>query len=147
MAGRKLPRAFTDRLEFSGLTPEEKEEIRARAYEQVAKEKKIREEEAFMDAALKEARSADEPALQMEEIFIDLPGHAVRLLVDGIEYLHGFMYTVNSHQAASMRDQMQRCWNHEDEVGGANREWYKRPRNLSLTRRHQNMSGRQILGG
>jgi len=147
MANKKLPRAFTDRLDFSGLTEEEKEEIRQRAFEQVESERKARAEEAFMQQALDDARRADEPELQMEDIFIDLPGHAVRILIDGVEYLHGFVYNVNAHQASTMRDIMQRCWNHEDEVGGANREWYKRPRNVSLTRRHQNLSSRQILGG
>jgi hypothetical protein len=147
MAKPKLPRSFTDRLEYCSLTEEEKEEIRARAYEQVNKEKKAREEERFMQAALDEARSVDEPELQMEDIFIDLPGHAVRILIDGIEYLHGFTYTVNQPKAQSMRDIMQRCWNHEDEVGGANREWYKRPRNINLNRRNSNLTTRQILGG
>jgi hypothetical protein len=147
MAKPKLPRSFTDRLEYCSLTEEEKEEIRTRAYEQVDKEKKAREEERFMAAALNEARAADEPELQMEDIFIDLPGHAVRILIDGIEYLHGFSYTVNQPKAQTMRDIMQRCWNHEDEVGGANREWYKRPRNINLTRRNSSLTSRQILGG
>jgi hypothetical protein len=147
MAKPKLPRSFTDRLEFSSLTEEEKDEIRERAYQQVLRDKKAAAEEAFMTQAMNEARAADEPALQMEDIFIDLPGHAIRILLDGVEYLHGFVYNVNSLQAATMRDIMQRCWMHEDEVGGANREWYKRPRNTQLTRRHQSMTTRQILGG
>jgi len=147
MAPRKLPRAFADRLENTSLTEDEKEEIRQRAFEQVEKERKARAEEAFMQQALDDARRADEPTLQMEDIFIDLPGHAVRILIDGIEYLHGFIYNVNAHQAATMRDIMQRCWNHENEVGGANREWYRRPRNTTLNRSHQSLSSRQILGG
>jgi len=147
MAPRKLPRAFADRLENTSLTEDEKEEIRQRAFEQVEKERKARAEEAFMQQALDDARRADEPTLQMEDVFIDLPGHAVRILIDGIEYLHGFIYNVNAHQAATMRDIMQRCWNHENEVGGANREWYRRPRNTTLNRSHQSLSSRQILGG
>jgi hypothetical protein len=147
MAPRKLPRAFAERLENTSLTEDEKEEIRQRAFEQVEKERKARAEEAFMQQALDDARRADEPTLQMEDIFIDLPGHAVRILIDGIEYLHGFIYNVNAHQAATMRDIMQRCWNHENEVGGANREWYRRPRNTTLNRSHQSLSSRQILGG
>jgi hypothetical protein len=147
MAQRKLPRAFAERLENTSLTEEEKEEIRQRAFEQVESERKARAEEAFMQQALDDARRADEPELQMEDILIDLPGHAVRILIDGVEYLHGFVYNVNSYQAATMRDIMQRCWNHENEVGGANRNWYARPRNTTLTRRHQNLSSRQILGG
>jgi len=147
MAPRKLPRAFAERLENTSLTEDEKEEIRQRAFEQVEKERKARAEEAFMQQALDDARRADEPTLQMEDVFIDLPGHAVRILIDGIEYLHGFIYNVNAHQAATMRDIMQRCWNHENEVGGANREWYRRPRNTTLNRSHQSLSSRQILGG
>jgi len=147
MAPRKLPRAFAERLENTSLTEDEKEEIRQRAFEQVEKERKARAEEAFMQQALDDARRADEPTLQMEDVFIDLPGHAVRILIEGVEYLHGFIYNVNTHQAASMRDIMQRCWNHENEVGGANREWYRRPRNTTLNRTHQNLSSRQILGG
>jgi len=147
MAPRKLPRAFAERLENTSLTEDEKEEIRQRAFEQVEKERKARAEEAFMQQALDDARRADEPTLQMEDVFIDLPGHAVRILIDGVEYLHGFVYNVNTHQAATMRDIMQRCWNHENEVGGANREWYRRPRNTTLNRTHQNLSSRQILGG
>ena len=69
MANKKLPRAFTDRLDFSGLTEEEKEEIRQRAFEQVESERKARAEEAFMQQALDDARRADEPELQMEDIF------------------------------------------------------------------------------
>jgi len=146
MAKRELPDAFTKRLEFSGLTEEEKYEIRERALEQVAKEKRARAEEAFMQQAMDEARAVDEPSLRMEEIFIDLPGHAVRLLIDGVEYLHGFLYTVNELQAQSMRDMIQRAWNHEDEVGGANRQFYEKPRNLKINRRSGNLSTRQILG-
>jgi len=143
---KKLPKAFTDRLEFSGLTEEEKETIRARAVETVAKEKKARAEEAFMEAALKDARKVDEPKLQMEDVFVDLPGHAVRLLIDGVEYLHGFTYEVNAHKAQTMREMIQRAWNHEDEIGGANRNFYNKPLNRTLTRRSQNITTSHLHG-
>ena len=146
MVKKDLPEAFTKRLEFSGLTEEEKHEIRERALEQVAAEKRARVEESYMQQALDEARSADDPELRMEDVFIDLPGHAVRLLIDGVEYLHGFVYTVNELQAQSMRDMIQHAWNHEDEVGGANRQFYNKPRNTRLNRRTGNLTTRQILG-
>jgi hypothetical protein len=135
MAGKKLPKSFTDRLEFCGLNEEEKEAIKARALEQVAIEKKAKAEEQFFNAALKDARRADDPKLQMLWVFVDLPGHAVRLLIDGVEYLHGFSYEVNSQQAATMAEMMQRAWSHEDEIGGANRNFYNKPLNRNLTRR------------
>jgi hypothetical protein len=147
MSKKLLPKAFTDRLEFSGLTEDEKQSIRERAFEQIAKEKKARAEEAYFDAALKDAKKADEPTLQMEDVFIDLPGHAVRLLIDGVEYLHGFTYEVNSLQAQTMREMVQRAWDHEDEIGGANRNFYNKPRNLNLTRRSQNITTSRLMHG
>src|SRR5260370_32114496 len=121
------PKSFTDRVEFCGLNEEEKTEIKNRAMEQVAKEKRARAEEKFFDAALQDARKADEPVYQMEDVLIDLPGHAVRLLIDGVEYLHGFAYEVNKPQGDTIREMVQRAWTHEDEIGGANRNFYNKP--------------------
>lgn len=143
--GTGLPKSFTDRLEFSSLTEEEKTEIRARAEEQVTKERKAKSEEAFFQAALDDARKGEQPALQMMDVFIDLPGHAVRILIDGVEYLHGFTYEVNSLQAATMREIVQRAWEHEDEIGGANRQFYKRPLNRTLNR-HSNITTSHLTG-
>jgi hypothetical protein len=143
---RKLPKSFTDRLEFSGLTEEEKQTIRERAIEQIAKEKKIRAEEAFMEAALQDARKEDEPDLQMEDVFIDLPGNSIRLLIDGVEYLHGFTYEVNAPKARTMREMVQRAWNHEDEIGGANRNFYNKPANRHLSPRSQNVTTSRLHG-
>jgi hypothetical protein len=150
----EMPKAFTERLAFTALSDKEKEEIRERALQQVMKERKAREEEAFFQAALDKARldtdTDMEPTqrakLQREEVFVDLPGHAVHIMLDGVEYLHGFTYNVDSLQAQTMREIIQRAWNHEEEVGGANRHWYQKPRNTRLTRHSQRLTTTQILG-
>lgn len=157
MAKRKdteLPQQFLDRISFSALSEEEKAEIRERALQQVMKERRAREEEAYFSQALDEARLDHDDSmaptqrakLVMEEVFVDLPGHAVHIMLDGEEFLHGFIYKRNSLVAATMREIMQRAWNHEEEVGGANRHWYEKPRNTKLTRHSQRLSTTQILG-
>jgi hypothetical protein len=140
-----LPKSFTDRLEFCGLTEEEKAEIKDRAMQQVATEKRARAEEKFFEAALQDARREDQPVYQIEDVFIDLPGHAVHIMIDGVEFLHGFSYEVNKPQADTIREMVQRAWNHEDEVGGANRNFYDKPRNVRLTRR-SNVTTRHLQG-
>jgi hypothetical protein len=139
-------KTFAERLEFSTLTEAEKEEIRKTALETVEKERHARAEEACMVVAMDEARKSLLPEAEMTDIFIDLPGHAARILIDGVEYLHGFTYPVTIAQAATMTDIMQRAWDHEDEVGGANRNFYRKPRHQTLTRQHRNVSTRQLAG-
>ena len=142
----KLPKKFEERLAFSGLTPEEKEQIRARAVEQIAKEKRDEATEAYLNQALDEERRKGRPQDTYEDLLIDLPGHAVHVMIDGVEFLHAFTYNVTGNQAATIREIVQRAWDHEDEIGGANRNFYKKPRHLTLRRNAQNVSTTRILG-
>lgn len=141
-----LPRDFVDRLEFAALDDEEKQRILAKARAHVEEEQKTKAEEAFLEEALAHERRRHKPHEQFEDVMIDLPGHAVRLLIDGVEYIHAFTYRVTALQAASMREQMRRCWEHEDEIGGANRNFYQRPRELRLGPRQLNIPNKSLMG-
>lgn len=148
-----IPRRFVERLDNCSLNDEEKAAVIKRAEEQVAKEIKAQEEEAFFQKALRGARSKHIKSEEMQEIVIDLPGHAFHILIDGVEYLHGYTYREPKHKCETLREIMQRAWNHEDDVGGANRAFYhqpagrSRPRGIVLTRAHANQSAKAILGG
>lgn len=146
MAKRELPKEFTDRLEFAALSDEEKSAIIVRAQKHVEDERKAKAEEAFLDFAIEEERRKHKPKEQYEDVLIDLPGHAVRLLIDGVEYIHSFTYRVTGSQAQSMREQMQRCWSHEHEVGGANRNFYQRPRNIRIGPNNLNTANSSLMG-
>ncbi len=143
----ELPKDFTDRLEFAALSDDEKERIVAKARRHVEDERKAQAEESFLDAAIAHERRRHKPDEQYEDVLIDLPGHAVRLLIDGVEYIHAFTYRVTTMQARSMREQMQRCWDHEDEIGGANRNFYRRPREIRLGPNSLNVANSRLLGG
>lgn len=130
---KSVPKAFEERLDFVGLTNEEKDAIRERAKAQVAKEQRARAEERFFEETLTEERRKHLPEQQWTEVLIDLPGHAAHILIDGVEFLHAFTYRVTEGQAATIREIIQRAWDHEDEVGGANRNFYQKPSGRMLT--------------
>lgn len=142
----KLPKDFMDRLEFAALDEGEKETILKKAQQHVIDENKRKAREAFLDEAIKVERRKGRPHEQLVDVLIDLPGHALRLLIDGVEYMHAFTYRVPTSQALSMHEQMQRCWNHENEVGGANRNFYQRPRSLQIGPNHLNVPNSRLLG-
>lgn len=147
-----LPESFVERLEFANLTQQEKDAIYKRAEEHVLKEIKTREEERFFDHAKRRAHQKLLPDQEQQDVLIDLPGHAAHILIDGVQYLHGFTYRMQKVQAETVRENMQRAWNHEDDVGGANRSFYHqpsgrtRPRGITLTRAHSGMAAKQIHG-
>lgn len=146
MAKGKLPQGFSERLEFAGLTANEKELILEKARKHVSDEKKAEAEESYLKEAIAAERRKDRPQEQFEEVLIDLPGHAFRILIDGVEFLHAFTYRMVRSQAATVREMMQRAWNHEDEIGGANRAFYNKPRNLTLRRGSQAVTNSRLLG-
>ena len=142
----ELPPDFPTRFDNSTLSDEEKLRIIAKARESVEEEKKRQDEEDFLDAAIRVERRRHRPHEQLVDVLVDLPGHALRLLIDGVEYNHGFTYRVPVSQARSMWEQMQLCWSHEHEIGGANRNFYRSPRNLSIGPQHINMPANRLLG-
>lgn len=137
---------FTAALSFPNLTPEEQEDIRERAKAKVAEERKSAEEDQFFEQAMRQARSAYDPSLTMEDVLIDLPGHAVHILLDGVQFMHGLVYEVPKPVADTINEIIHRTWLHEDEIGGANRGFYQKPRDIRLTRRSQNVTTRGLMG-
>ena len=142
----ELPRDLAADAEFIALTDSEKQEILDLARKRVEEEQKKQERERLIDAAVRYERRRYLPQEQLVDILIDLPGHAPRLLIDGVEFSHGFTYRVPLSHARSMWEQMQRCWSHEHEIGGANRNFYRSPRNITIGPQHANVSSSRLLG-
>lgn len=136
---------FAAVLEFPNLTPEEQADIHARAKQKVEAERKSAQEDQFFEQALRTARSAYDPALRTEDVLIDLPGHAVHILIDGVQFMHGLVYEVPKPVADTINEIIHRTWLHEDEIGGANRSFYQKPRDIRLTRRSQNITTAHLM--
>lgn len=108
------------------LSPEDKQAIAKRAESVVAKEAKQAAEDAYFEAELERQRKAMAPVdAQDREIVIDLAPHSDRIMVDGVIFFHGQRYSVSAQLYPTLKEIMARGWEHEQEVGGANRDAYR----------------------
>ena len=150
----KTPRDFpfeeseqVDLVELvDGLTVEERAEIEREARSLVDKERKDRAKENYKTKALAEARrlaNADtgEPVITVS---MNLPGHAECIMINGVRYYHGGVYKVPQSLGTFLLEKQQRCWRHEDEIGGANREQLK-ARNIRISSKDVNTPAGMIL--
>lgn len=103
------------------LTADEKQVIRDKAREEVARRRKERAEEAYLKAAIKEEERAFDPVEQWEDVIIDLAPYAAFIALDGVQYFHGLTYTVTRGQAATIADVCARTWEHQREIKGERR--------------------------
>ncbi len=118
------------------LTSEDQEAIREKARTVIRKEQTEAAEEVFFERALVEERAKLELSARnepLEDILIDLPGFTDRISVNINQvYMQGTTYKVPVSVARDLQSMMARAWEHENEVGGANRDAYRKPLNRSL---------------
>ncbi len=121
--------------ESSLLTSEEQDLILARAKEEVRKERADAASKNFLEKALLAEREKGGLAPKPEElvhILIDLPGFSDALRINNQQFFHGVTYTVPASKARDMASMMARAWEHENDVGGANRNEYRKPANQTI---------------
>lgn len=128
------------------LTEEEKGLLRTKALERVAKERKEAAMDAFLATEIDLARRAHVPNEEMKYISLDMAGHSDRIMIDGVVYFHGQTYEVPKRLYDVLKEVVGRGWEHEDEIGGANRDVYRRPRSTALQPGMAGLSASQILG-
>lgn len=107
------------------LTEEEMEELNQQAVKKVEAEQKESLKSKFLKERVAELRAQYKPGQKIVRVQLDLPGHADRIILDGTHYFHGVIYKVTEDKMRSMMDIQARAWEHENEVGGANRDLYK----------------------
>lgn len=115
------------------LTEEEMREIEVDLKAEIALEVKKLEKDKYRAEArrkLRVAKGLEEPQLQ---ILVDVPGFTDKILLDGRPYYHGYTYTVSDSVASCLMNQMDMSWRHEENVGGANHNEYRKPRNTTLS--------------
>ena len=113
------------------LTPGEKEAIRAKAVEHVAKTKKESTEEALLHAYIKEEERKDKPEEELIDITLDLPEHAPFIRLDNRVWFHGVTYEVEMSVYATMVDIQGRMWEQEQQTQGRAR--FNRPRQMKIS--------------
>lgn len=86
-----------------------------------------------------------DPNEEMHYFTCDLAPFADRIIIDGVVYMHGSTYELPSKQFKSMSEIAARTWEHEAEIGNANSQFYRKPRNVQLGPKEQGLSASQIL--
>src|SRR5262249_55713353 len=93
--------------------------------DKVFAEQKASAEKLLLKEMIAEERAKLIPQEELVEIVIDLPAYAEHLLIDGKYYYHGSKVPVTRAQAASIRENMARCWVHEKLSGNPGMREYK----------------------
>ena len=128
---RKIP------VDMALLSKEDKTALREEAKKSVFAEMEQDARDAYFKQAMAEARRAQVPADQMLHVMIDAAPFLPHIMIDGVMYFHGYGYDVPQNQALVLYEQMQRSWQHQDEIDGRGRtEAYRRPQNRVLGPRH-----------
>ena len=72
------------------------------------------------------------------QITLDLAPHSDRITIDNVIYMHGGNYTVGQRLYDTMREIQSRGWQHQEEIDGKDRNFYRKSKTVSLNPQHIN---------
>ena len=143
----EVPPEYEDVLDAKDMA-----EIKAEAAVELKKEqrKAARKDmlaRAKADLQREAARLAQEggPRADLVDLTIELAPYAVDIRLDGRSYPHGKQVRVPRKVAAVLMEQMQRSWQHQEGLSGANENAYRKPRLASISGRTGATTGTQGL--
>ena len=109
------------------LTPKEIEQLRRKAQAKTIASRKMKREDELLKQFEQEERALSDPKEERVEIFIDLPGYAKDLKINGVAYNHGEIWVVARSLYDCIRDIMFQAWKHEHAFKEPNRGQYIQP--------------------
>lgn len=133
----KRRRPAVNLVDFDSVGDEEKAALRERARAAVAKEQQEKTADVLYLKYLDEERRALDPKQEMKIISLDMAGHSDRIALDGVVFFHGITYEVPRTVYESLREVVANGWRHEEEIGGSNRDQYRKPKHETLNRHGQ----------
>ena len=118
------------------LSPEERAELLAEIEDEIHEEE-VKAAKAEFKAKARTAVRVQK-GLEEEQVtfLVDLPGHADKIRIDNQLFYHGFSYTRPFSIAETVFYMMDQAWRHEEAVGGANKDAYRKPRNTGISAVH-----------
>lgn len=119
------------------LNAEQKAALQTQAAKQVLDERTEEARSVTYQRLLEDERRKFIPLDQMRFVHIDLAPFSARLIIDNVEYWHGYSYEVPHGLYVVLIEQMHRTWMHQDEIDGRGRlEQMRRPRGLMIGPQH-----------
>lgn len=136
--------------DFSALSQHEQDELRAEAQLAVEEESREAQRKAFLQREMENERRKkklviDDPEDEIVPVLIDVAGYSDRISVDGKIFMHGRIYEVPLRLKRVLDEIMQRTMKHEADVGGANRDSYRKPANVTLKPGMEGITTSQLM--
>jgi hypothetical protein len=103
-------------IDFTLLSAEEKAKLRQQAKDRVRADQIKAAQKAYFDKMLDEERRALDPEEEEVEFAIDLPMFAKHVMINGVQYLHGGVYTTTRARFDTIADIIAQAWRHDDAV-------------------------------
>lgn len=140
-ATKKLP------VDKDLLNDEDRIALRAAAEKSVLEEMSQDARDAFYAEEMARIRRGKVPADALLQVKMDMAPFVPFIMLDGVQFFHGYTYEVPQKQALVLYEQMQRSWYHQDEIDGRGKtEAYRRPANRTLGPQHAGSPTRGVNG-
>lgn len=115
------------------LNEEERAALTAEARKSIVEEMAQDARDAFFASEMERLRAEQIPAETIVNVTMDLAPFVTNVMIDGVQFFHGFTYPVPHCRRIVLLEQMQKSWQHQDEIDGRSRfNSYRRPQNLSI---------------
>lgn len=129
------------------LSKDDREALKAEARKSVLEEMTQDARDAYFKEAMDAVRRENVPDEQYVEVMIDIAPFERHIMIDGTQYFHGYRYPVEQRRALVLYEQMQRGWQHQDEIDGRRKsDAYRRPMNHILGPQHMGQATRGANG-
>ena len=136
--------AFPD-LDTSLFTQDELNKIAAEAEADVKAERKEETRAELLKRHKVLAKRQVDPNEELISVQIDVPGFADRIVLDGYPYFHGQTVDVPRRVYNTLVDIMQSAHRHEASTGNANRDQYRKPREVRINPLQANVPASSLM--
>jgi hypothetical protein len=120
------------------LDEEDRRKLTAEAKAMILKEMQQDARDKYFEQETKRLRREHVPSQQFIRITINSAEYVPCFMLDGDRYYNGYTYDVPRNVAAVLMEQMQRSWQHQEEINGRSRyNAYRLPLNRTIGLQHQ----------
>jgi hypothetical protein len=129
------------------LTFEDRKALSEQAQKSVLEEMSQDARDAYFAEEMDRLRRGHIPDDQLVGVTMDMAPFLPYIMIDGVQFFHGYTYEVSRSQAMVLFEQQQRSWQHQDEIDGRGKtEAYRRPTNRTLGPQHAGQPTRGANG-
>src|SRR4029077_9778703 len=106
---------------LSLLKDDDKKALREEAKKSVLAEMEQDARDKYYSDEMARLRREKIPADQLVMLTIDAAPYVPFIMLDGVQFYHGYTYEVTVAQATTINEIMQRTWQHQDTIDGRSR--------------------------